>query len=256
MKILLVRHGESEANVDKRANHAKADHAIDLSPRGRGQATKAGEFLARYFVANPDYTGHTYPIETVDFKKNPGRGIPGYEHQMHIIKGNMPFRLWNSPYNRARQTADNILAEIENLTKAVPAHGRREHINLVEEQYGVFDGLEDEECAAKFPHEWEHYKKTVDMEGRFWARRPLGESRFDVAVRVHQAFGTFQRDAEKHGIRTIVVVAHGTTIRAFLMQWLHLPYEWFEKESNPKNCSIRLVDDQEDHGYIYPGEGA
>lgn len=75
----------------------------------------------------------------------------------------------------------------------------------------------------------------------------------DVAQRVHQSFGTFKRDAEKHGIKNIIVVAHGTVNRAFLMMWLHLPYEWMHAEPNPKNCSIRLLEDGEDKGYVFPG---
>ena len=82
---------------------------------------------------------------------------------------------------------------------------------------------------------------------------PLGESRFDVATRVHQAFGTFHRDAERHNVETLVIVTHGVTIRAFLMMWLHKSVEWFENEPNPKNCSIRLVDSKQDHGYVFPG---
>lgn len=35
--------------------------------------------------------------------------------------------------------------------------------------------------------------------------------------------------------------------------WNHLTPEWFEEEPNPKNCSIRLLDDHKDHGYIFSG---
>lgn len=82
---------------------------------------------------------------------------------------------------------------------------------------------------------------------------PLGESRFDVAKRVHQAFGTFHRDAEFHKIQDIVIVTHGSTLRAFLMMWLHHSVEWFEKENNPPHCSIRLVEDNLDKGYLFNG---
>lgn len=90
-------------------------------------------------------------------------------------------------------------------------------------------------------------------EGRFFARMPQGESRFDVACRVHQVFGTLHRDAERHGISTVVIVAHGVTNRAFTMEWMHYPFEWFEKEPNPANCSIRLLEDGTDRGYVFPG---
>lgn len=228
VKILLVRHGQSATNVDKSVHHKIADHAVPLSPTGVDQARSAGKFL-RDYLRKLDATWDDEPTTT------------------------LAGRLWVSPYRRTRQTAD----EIENVIKERFSDGfysgRREHIMLCEQQFGLFDGYRDDELEAKFPAEHAHYKKCEEQEGRFWARMPLGESRFDVAVRVHQAFGTFKRDEEKHEIRRIVVVCHGATIRAFVMQWLHLPYEWFEKEPNPANCSVRLIEDDHDRGYIFPG---
>lgn len=251
MDIFLVRHGESEGNVDKDVHRRLPDHAIGLSERGRAQAKKAGDFLARVFVAR----GNHRPVDAVDFSKNPisGLSILDVMTPHHIVVGKLPFRLWTSPYARARQTSDEILGEIERRTQCGPAWGHKEHVLLAEQQFGLFDGLSDEELAKRYPDEHAHYKKCEDMEGRFWARMPLGESRFDVATRVHQSFGTFHRDAQKHHIDTLVIVAHGTTIRAFVQQWLHLPFEWFDKEANPKNCSIRYIANGEDGGYIYEG---
>ena len=82
---------------------------------------------------------------------------------------------------------------------------------------------------------------------------PLGESRFDVAVRIHEAFGTFHRDADRHGIKDIIVICHGVSLRAFVMQWLHLTPEWFDGEPNPGNCWVRLIEDGNDMVYIYKG---
>ena len=81
----------------------------------------------------------------------------------------------------------------------------------------------------------------------------MGENRFQVAQRVHQAFGTFHRDADRHGIQDLIIVSHGVTLRAFVLMWLHLPVEWIETEPNPANCSIRLIEEGEDKGYIFPG---
>ena len=33
-------------------------------------------------------------------------------------------------------------------------HDIREHYVLVEQQYGLFDGLDDGECAEQYPNEW------------------------------------------------------------------------------------------------------
>ena len=157
----------------------------------------------------------------------------------------MGFPLPSYPANRGRDPG--VLQE-EGLIR-----DRREHILLAEQQFGLFDGIPTEDLPLRYPDEAAHYQKNMDFGGRFWARMPLGESWFDVAQRVHQSFGTFHRDQDQNGIEDIIVVAHGTTIRAFVMMWLHLPYEWFEEEPNPKNCSIRLLQDGQDKGYIFPG---
>ena len=36
--------------------------------------------------------------------------------------------------------------------------------------------------------------------GKFYARLLLGESPYDVAIRIHQFMGTIRRDYEKHGM--------------------------------------------------------
>lgn len=220
MNIYLVRHGQSTANVDKTVHETVADHAIPLSEKGLNQASLAGSFLRGYL--------------------SPTVGSGGY-----------PLRMWVSPYQRTRETAAKISQKLCDGSGNGLKFDVREHINLVEQQFGLFDGVPDEELPIRFPSEHEHYTKCEQFEGRFWARMPLGESRFDVALRVHQAFGTFHRDAERHGINNIIVVCHGVVVRAFIMQWLHLPVEWFEREPNPKNCSIRLISDGEDKGYIF-----
>jgi 2,3-bisphosphoglycerate-dependent phosphoglycerate mutase len=214
--IYLVRHGQSMANVDKVVHADKPDHAIPLSALGEQQATAAGAALR------------------------------------DIIQGdeNTRVRIWTSPYKRTRDTADRLQAE---LTSRFKNMDRREHIMLCEQQFGLFDGIPDEDLPKRFPLEHAHYALAEKYEGRFWARMPMGESRFDVAVRVHQAFGTFHRDADRHGIENVVVVCHGVTLRAFVMQWRHYPYEWFETQPNPGNCDIYHLGsvEEEDQGYVY-----
>lgn len=217
-RIFLVRHGESIANADKSVHFTIPDHAIGLSEKGKDQARRAGAELFPYINAF-----------------NPARTI-----------------LWVSPYKRTRETAEELQKGFKLFDPDFKIT-QKESINLVEQQFGLFDGIEDHDLETMYPNERAHYKKCEDFEGKFWARMPLGESRFDVAVRVHQFFGTLMRDSEKHGIENVVVVAHGVTNRAFAMQWLHHPFEWFEKEPNPKNCSIRMIDGKQDHGYIHPG---
>jgi len=220
MKILLVRHAQSLGNIDPSVYATMADHAIPLTRLGREQALIVGS----------------------DIRRRLERFVGGRSADHNYV------RLWTSPYRRTRETADGILARAGSWIS-----DRREHILLGEQQFGLFDGVPDDELPTQFPVEWAHYRKLVDHEGKFWARMPLGESRFDVAKRVHQAFGTFHRDALVHGIETIVVVCHGVVLRAFVMMWCHLSPEWFETEPNPANGAIRLLDDGTDRGYLFGG---
>lgn len=223
-RIYLVRHGESEGNVDKTTHFRKPDHAIELTDIGHRQAIAAGAFLRQHF------------------------------HESGLLGS--PIRLWSSPYKRTRQTADGIIKGIGDDI----FNNKYEDISLREQQFGLFDGYEDAELAGKFPLEYAHYKKCEDFSGRFYATMPLGESRCQVAERVKPFFGTLVRDAETKDIQTVVIVSHGVTMRAFTMQWLHLTPEWFEAAKNPKNCSVYLLERDKDgrnhdKGCIYDGNG-
>jgi 2,3-bisphosphoglycerate-dependent phosphoglycerate mutase len=220
MRILLVRHGQSRANVDNSENVRVADHAIELSDDGHEQARTCGAFLRGWFEQN---------------LRGPDRS-------------RAKIRLWHSPYTRTRQTADHLQAACSEWLL-----DRKEHLLLAEQQFGIFDGLSDDERADKYPDFHAYYEKCKRFEGKLWPKMPLGESRFDVAQRVHQSFGSFKRDEDRHGIDTIVVVGHGTVNRAFVMMWLHLPYEWMHREPNPLNCSVRLIEQGVDRGYVFAG---
>jgi 2,3-bisphosphoglycerate-dependent phosphoglycerate mutase len=202
--VYLVRHGESEANLDPTA-YKKGDHAIGLTPRGADQARAAadrlrGELLEKHPAASP------------------------------IV--------WTSPYARCRQTAAPI-AEL----LGCPI---RESVLIREQEYGLFDGLTDDECGARYPEWIDRQKRLTASLGKFYFRYPGGESRADVSQRVHQFFGTIHRDT----FDPVIVVCHGVTVRAFLMMWLHLSVEWFEKESNPGNGAIRAIHCGQDAGYL------
>ena len=217
MRILLVRHGESLGNVDAGIHATNADHAVPLSERGHDQAREAGKVIARF-----------------------------YQEQLGTERPHI--RLWLSPYKRTRETADGIVE-----TAGAWISDRIEHIMLCEQQFGLFDGVAEAEMPKRFPAEFGYYDMLCRFGGKFWARMPQGESRFDVAKRVHQAFGSFHRDATDHGIQDIVVICHGVTLRAFVMMWCHLSPEWFETEPNPNNCAVRLIDAGEDKGYLFAG---
>lgn len=231
-KVFLVRHGQSMANIDPSKNRDLPDHKIELTEHGEEQADQAGLFLNDYLRSN---------LKDNSFVGKANRFFTGKQYFQRI-------RMWNSPYERTRRTADIVFTRCSDFIA-----DKREHALLAEQRFGVFDGLSDEERAEMHPEFYRNYEKAKDAGGKMWPKMPLGDSRFDVCQRVHQAFGTFHRDAQRHDIENIVVIGHGTTNRAFILMWMHYPYEWMHEEPNPNNCSIRLLEDGEDKGYIFEG---
>ena len=81
---------------------------------------------------------------------------------------------------------------------------------------------------------------------------PLGESRVHVADRIKGVFGTILRDASperSNPVGSFIIVSHGVTIRCFRMRWMHYPWKWHEREKNPRNCSIQLIEGRAGSGY-------
>jgi broad specificity phosphatase PhoE len=53
LRIALIRHGESVANLDKTIYERLPDHAVPLTPRGHEQSAKAGTYLRELFEDQP-----------------------------------------------------------------------------------------------------------------------------------------------------------------------------------------------------------
>ena len=217
INILLVRHAVSAANLDRNLYTRLPDTKVPLAPKGHEEARAAGDAIAAWLKAQAEPGGT---------------------------------RIYCSPYQRTRETCTHIEAA---LTDQAIAHDRIEELALREMSYGLFDGLRDEELPNTFPREHAHYQKHVDFEGEFYAPMPLGESRVQVADRVKGVFGTIIRDNRERDdgwrIRNFIIVSHGVTIRAFIMQWLHLTPEWFQTQHNPANASVALITSDGDSPY-------
>ncbi len=212
MHIFLIRHGESVSNVGENYEKRLPDHLVPLTDNGRRQAADEGAWLAAYCRE-----------KGIDLSRA---------------------RIWRSPFVRTRQTC-------EEFNKFLHISDIREDITLTEQQYGLFDSVPMDMWETLYPNEYAEYRRQLNGGGRFYARLPLGESPFDVAIRVHQFMGTIHRDFEKHGVNTVFVFTHGATLRAFLLRWFHYTPEWYHDEWNPGNCWIREIIDDKDLGYIH-----
>lgn len=256
MRIFLVRHGESQANVEKDVHKLVPDHDIALTDRGSGyQAVEAGKFLNSYVKKYPaqldagSQMAQQLMQTIVGGLGNMFANNPALQNNPNLLKQSMSkTRLWNSPYRRARETARIIEGQVSDIILDA-----REDVLLCEQQFGLFDGKTKEETKKLFPEEAKCYAHQKQANGKFWARFPQGESAFDVACRLRQFFGTLKRDEQDKQISDVIIVCHGNVLRLFTQMWLHKPWEWFSAEPNPGNCAIRLLDGNKDGGYIFSG---
>ena len=146
MELILIRHGESTANVareEAEAGQAEViavetrDADVPLSELGEKQARAVGAWLARRADSALDAA-------------------------------------FASPYVRARHTGELALAEV----------GRHPPLNVDErlrdKELGVLDTLTTKGVQARFPQEWERRLWL----GKFYYRAPGGESWVDMSLRV------------------------------------------------------------------------
>ncbi len=191
MRILLVRHGESEGNVDDRKYIEKGDHDIALTDRGWRQAIGAGRFLADY------YAGLTkWPTTYI------------------------------SSYLRPKQTMSGIL---HGMNGAIPGEPfLREDPRLIEQYFGAGYHFKHllEDPADSWGKEFGRVARDVNLRDPFAAAYPLGESPKQQFVAVRGFIdGTLARQAREKGDDDFLIVCHGAVIRTFLVIWAHLPMD-------------------------------
>ena len=199
--LYVVRHGESAGNVARdaaeeqgleRIDIAERDMDVPLSETGHGQA----EALGRWWAQQPP------------------------ERQPTVV--------WTSPYLRARQTADGLLAAA-GLDVPVVVDER-----LREREFGVLDGLTRKGIVAQFPEESERRTRL----GKFYHRPPGGESWSDVLLRLRGALDAVRRDAA--GER-VALVAHQVVVllvRYVLEEMTEQDVLDVDRQAEVANCSL------------------
>ncbi|CAN1232853.1 Phosphoglycerate mutase-like protein AT74 [Linum perenne] len=209
-RIILVRHGESQGNLDTAAYTHIPDHKIPLTESGRAQAREVGAKLQSLF------------------------SLP------HCSNSSNTWRVYFyvSPYDRTRSTLREIGKAFDSDRERII--GVREECRVREQDFGNFQVEERmkvcKESRARF--------------GRFFFRFPDGESAADVFDRVSNFLESLWRDIDTGMNRlhrdpsddlNLVIVTHGLTCRVFLMKWFKWTVEQFELLSNPENCEFRVM---------------
>jgi broad specificity phosphatase PhoE len=208
-RIILVRHGESESNVDKDILKQKPDFAVNLTLKGREQALTVGKVI---------------------------RGL-AEEVKHPSLCDRYDCWFYRSPYYRTRQTYEGIacafapdrikmmedprLREQEHTPRILKGHEDRATTEQERDDYGhfyyQFEG--GESCANV-------YDRVSDFLGTL--HRDFEKDNFPP---------------------TACIVSHGMTNRVFLMRLLKLTVEEFEFLRNPTNCGMYILNLQPNGKY-------
>jgi 2,3-bisphosphoglycerate-dependent phosphoglycerate mutase len=196
--LVIVRHGESARNVAKERARMAAEGVYGMGLRD---------------VDTPlTPLGHEQAIKT-------GRFLARRFHFDAVF---------TSPYLRTRQTTDEIMKALKPEPRLIIEERLREI------EFGSMDGLTPQGFKEKFPEEWARRER----EGKYWYRPPGGESRPDVALRVHSFLGTLTRDYRK---KSVLVVCHSVVVlifRRLLERWGEEEYMKTDREADVLNCSM------------------
>jgi len=129
--------------------------------------------------------------------------------------------IYTSPFRRARQTMASIL---EGAGLSPDQVSVWEDPRLREVDHGYFDVAGQHDRAEKYGH--------------FYYRYRGGESAADCFDRVSGFLDTFVRSIKSRRSKQALLVTHGLALRVFVMRFLHLTVEQFDKIANPHNADI------------------
>lgn len=172
--LVIMRHAESEANLRRqyleklqsKETHvglAMRDVDVPLTTRGREQARLSGAHLNRHG-----------PFDT----------------------------LFVSPYARTRQTAEEVLEQLESKPRLVSEERIRE------KEFGILEGLTKHGMEIEHPREMERRRRI----GKYYYRPPGGESFPDVNLRLRSLLATLVRD---YAGRRVLLITHSVVVLLF-----------------------------------------
>ncbi|XP_062030006.1 uncharacterized protein LOC133745857 [Rosa rugosa] len=204
-RIILVRHGQSEGNVDEGVYTRVSDPKIGLTEKGVTDAEKCGRRIR----------------EMIE------------EDQVH----NWKVYFYVSPYKRAVDTLKGLGKSFERSRIA----GMREEPRLREQDFGNFQDREKMRVEkairmryGRFFYRFPNGESAADVYDRITGFRETLKSDIDV--------GRFQPPGQRNPNINLVIVSHGLTLRVFLMRWYKWTVEQYERLNNFSNGSMVVME--------------
>ena len=196
--LVIVRHGQSTQNVALdlldstlddvlRKQKEIRDMDIPLTGVGKWQAQQTGLFLG------------DYPAFDICF---------------------------SSPYNRAMQTTEAIVAQFSCQPKIYKDN------RLREKEFGRLHGFTTEEIKLMYPEEFLDRQR----DGKYWYRLPRGENYPDVEARVHSFLDKLVRD---YAGKSVLLVTHQVPYLMFRALFEHLDETAVLLLGDVPNCGVQ-----------------
>ncbi|XP_062002700.1 phosphoglycerate mutase-like protein AT74 [Rosa rugosa] len=204
-RIILMRHAESQGNLDMAAYTTTPDNKIPLTEQGLAQAQLAGAQLRRVVSADND---SNHPEWRVYF--------------------------YVSPYERTRST----LSQIGRSFSRTRVIGVREECRIREQDFGNFQ-VEERMKAIKQTRE-----KFGRFFYRFPEGESAADVYDRVSSFLESLWRDIDMNRLRHNPchdLNLVIVSHGLTSRVFLMKWFKWTVEQFEHLNNFGNCEFRVM---------------
>lgn len=140
--------------------------------------------------------------------------------------------IYCSPYKRTRQTCQLILSQFS-----------RELI-LNKRSLKIYEDPRLREVERGY-NKAENHDEIIDCmratHGKFFYRLNQGESPADCYDRICTFLESLMRQVNRKNAEKVLIVAHGMTIRCFVMRFLHLTIEDFDAIRLPKNGEIVTI---------------
>ncbi|PON62926.1 Histidine phosphatase [Parasponia andersonii] len=204
-RIILVRHGESEGNIDESVYTRTADPKISLTKKGVAQAVECGDSIREMIERD---------------------GFPDWKVYFYV-----------SPYRRTRETLRGLGRAFERSRIA----GIREEPRLREQDFGNFQDREKmrfektlRNLYGRFFFRFPNGESAADVYDRITGFRETLRSDIEV--------GRFQPPGERNPGMNLVIVSHGLTLRVFLMRWYKWTVKQFEGLNNFGNGKMIVME--------------
>lgn len=233
LKIYLIRHGQSLGNVQDSAHYELGDARVPLTDLGWEQSFKVGKFFNDKFP------------------------------QWLNIDNSVQFpTVWLSPYLRAQQTFEGLLAGMQITMQSEIYNNHIKSVmhttlNLIEQFHGIHEYISEQFKADVTFANLQSAFQYIFEKDPYCTPYIYGESLASLSLRSQLFLFQLQSKAKLNNITEHIVVSHGAIMKSIIMNILQFGDPEYYKLFSISNCDVitlHLLDNTWKCSRIYSGE--